>query len=327
LKHVLVTGGTGFIGIELVRRLCEMGLRPRVLVRRPHRAALLTALDVELVAGDLASNETLARTVEGIDTVFHLGGRASFESYRRLAPTLVDGTERLGRTAAAAGVRHFVFASSLFVYGDQSMPIGATTPADPQIGYGVAKLEAETRLGAIADTTDMTISCVRLPHVYGPQSILFDQVRRGIAVFPGEMANRCGQLHVEDSAAVLLAAGEQRWAGTSAVADDEVVTWREFFDVVSAYDPRVRLIALPKWLSYAGAAVLEPVFSRARRPTLYTKDTVTGFNLDVPVAPRLLASDLGVDLAYPSVRTGIPAVFDGYLRYRWRHPIMDRRWR
>ena len=115
MNKVLVTGGTGFIGVELVQQLCRLGLRPRVLVRRPHRAALLSSLPVDLVQGDLTSEPSLARALEGIDTVFHLGARASFESYRRLKPTVVDGTTRLGQMAAEAGVSHFVFSSSLFV--------------------------------------------------------------------------------------------------------------------------------------------------------------------------------------------------------------------
>ena len=78
-----------------MRRLSEMGIRPRVLVRRPHRASLLAPYEVEPIQGDLLSTETLKRAVEGVDTVFHLGGRASFESYRRLRPTIVEATAEL----------------------------------------------------------------------------------------------------------------------------------------------------------------------------------------------------------------------------------------
>lgn len=325
MKNVLVTGGTGFIGVELVRELCEMGIRPRLLVRRPHRAALLSSLDVELIQGDLASEPSLRRAVEGIDTVFHLGARASFESYRRLRPSIVDGTIALGRAAADAGVEHFVFSSSLFVYGDQERPIDASTPTDPAIAYGRAKLEAENALERLAAPAGMTVASIRLPHVYGPQSILFDQVRSGLAIFPGRMRNRCGHLHVDDSARVLVAVGRERWKGRSAVADDEIVDWAEFFTILQALYPGFRLVTLPRALGIAGAMVLEPLLSRRQKPTLYTKDTVVGFNLEVPVEPGLLWSDLSVTPRYPNVRQGISAVLDGYVRYRWRHPLMDRR--
>ena len=325
MRKVLITGGTGFIGIELVRELCNRGIRPRLLVRRPHRAALVSKLDVELVHGDLSSPAALSRAVEGIDTVFHLGGRASFESYRRLKPTIVDGTVALGRVAAEAGVRQFVFASSLFVYGDQTWPITPETPAVPAIAYGQAKLEAETELAAIASSHGMGLANVRLPHVYGPQSILFQQVRSGLAIFPGGMSNRCGQMHVEDAARLLTAVGELGWTGSSPVADDEIVDWSEYFAVLREFYDPLRLVSLPRWFGYSGAAVIEPLVSRKRRPTLYTKDTVVGFNLDVPVQPGLIWRDLDLRAKYASIREGIPATLDGYVQYRWRPALTDRR--
>ncbi|MGB9358333.1 MAG: NAD-dependent epimerase/dehydratase family protein [Acidimicrobiia bacterium] len=325
MQNVLVTGATGFIGVELIRQLGNLGIRPRVLVRRPHRAGLLTSFEIDPIQGDLLNAETLKRAVDGVDTVFHLGGRASFESYRRLRPTIVEGTAELGRLSAAAGVEHFVYASSLFVYGDQQQPIDEDTPVGPRLGYGRAKVEAEERLARIADGSGMTLASLRLPHVYGAQSILFQQVRSGFAMFPGGMANRCGQLHVSDAARILAAAGSTRWEGASAVADSQIVTWTEYFDLLKTLYPYFRMISLPRWFGYGGAAALEPLLSRQGRPTLYTKDTVVGFNLDLPVTPDLVWSDVGLVPKYPTIYEGIPAVLDGYVQYRWRHPMMDRR--
>ena len=325
MREMLITGATGFIGVELVQQLSACGYVPRVLVRRPHRAALLSTAEVTPYQGDLLSPRSLARAVDGVDTVFHLGGRASFESYDRLRPTIVDATETLGQLAADAGVRHFVFASSLFVHGETDGLIDAETPTRPRLGYGRAKLEAEDRLLSIARTSEMTVACVRLPHVYGSQSILFEQARSGVAIFPGAMSNRCGQLHVDDAARLLTAVGDRRWSGRSAVADQTTVTWSDFFEVLRSLDPSLRLIRPPRWLGIAGGSVLETIFSRSGRPTLYTKDTVVGFNLDLPVAPQLIWPELDLAPRYPSVYEGIPAVLDGYVRYRWRHPIADRR--
>ncbi|MDJ0924286.1 MAG: NAD-dependent epimerase/dehydratase family protein [Acidimicrobiia bacterium] len=325
MDRVLVTGGTGVIGVELVEELCRMGFRPRVLTRRPHRAALLSSYPVEVVHGDLSSEASLRRALEDIDTVIHLGARASFESYRRLKPTIVDGTVRLGQLAADSGVDHFVYSSSLFVYGGQETPIRSDTPALPVMDYGRAKVEAEDALLDISARSAMTVANVRLPHVYGPQSILFQQVRNGIAIFPGKMGNRCGQLHVADAARILAQIGLARWTGSSAVSDGETVTWSEFFSILEELYPRLRLVTLPSWFAYAGATVLEPLASRRSRPTLYTKDTVVGFNLDLPVEPGLIWEDLGIEPHYRSVHEGIPRVLDGYVRYRWRHPLQDRR--
>ena len=324
MRRVLVTGATGFIGFELAKQLSSLGLHPRLLVRRPQRAALLSSLDAEPVHGDLESPSSLRRAVTGIDTVFHLGARASFESYRRLRPTTVDGSVSLMRAAAAAGVKSFVFASSLFVHGSQDAPIDATTPPDPALGYGRAKQEAEIRLTGLADEAGIALGNIRLPHVYGSHSVLFEQIRRGLAIFPGSMTNQCGHLHVEDAARVLIEAGRQRWRGASPVADRHPADWREFFAIVREMDPRVMFVRLPQWMGYAGAAAAAPMLSLRTRPTLYTAGTVTGFNLNLPVSPDALWKELGTHPRYESVRQGIPAVLDSYIHFRWRHPLFDK---
>ena len=311
--------------MELIGQLARKGLKPRVLIRRPHRAALLNSFDIEPIQGDLTVPATLERAVQGVDTVIHLGGRASFESYGRLKPSIVDGTLQLARSAAATGVEHVVFASSLFVYGDQEGPIDHRTPASPQMGYGRAKLDAEEGIKEIAGANGMSVAALRLPHVYGTQSILFRQVRNGFAIFPGKLSNRCGQLHVADAAKVIYEVARTRWSGTSPVTDNEIVTWEEFFEVLTSLYPYFRLVTLPRGLSHAGAAVLEPLVSRRSRPTLYTKDTVVGFNLDVRVVPGLVWDEVGATPIHSGIHEGIPAVLDGYVHYRWRHPILDRR--
>ena len=325
MEQVLVTGATGFIGVELVRELSERGIRPRILVRRPHRASLLSAFDVDPVQGDLTNPESLRRAIDGVDTVIHLGGRASFESYRRISPTIVDATITLAEMAAHADVERFVFASSLFVHGSQWEPITQDTIPTPRLDYGRAKLEAEEALEQISADTGMAVASLRLPHVYGPQSILFKQIQSGYAIFPGGMTNRCGQLHVTDAARILAAVGDAGWTGRSPVADSTVVDWTEYFEVLRTFYPYFRFVSLPTWLGYTGASVLEPVLSREGRPTLYTKDTVVGFNLDVPVQPGLVWDDLGIEPRYPGIHEGIPAALDGYVHYRWRHPLMDHR--
>ena len=141
----------------------------------------------------------------------------------------------------------------------------------------------------------------------------------------GGMANRCGQLHVEDASRVLVAVGHAGWVGSSAVADSTIVTWTQYFEVMKALYPYFRLITLPRWFGYAGAGVLEPALSGRNRTTLYTKDTVVGFNLDLPVAPGLIWDDVGLEPRYPSIYQGIPAALDSYVHYRWRHPMLDRR--
>ena len=324
MKRVLVTGATGFIGYEVAHQLCEKGLRPKLMVRRPTRGALFARLPVDLVQGDLTRPATLARAVEGVDTIIHLGARATFESYERLRETNVEGTEHLMEAAIGAGVERFIFASSMFVYGSVNSPITSETTPVPELGYGRAKLEAETRLRTMADQVGMPLASIRLPHVYGPQSLLFHQIRSGLAVFPGSMKNQFSHLHVEDAARVLIGAAERGWSGESIVSDDLSLSWVEFFEVMREYYPRFHLLRVPAWLAHLGTLAIAPLLRLRGGPTMYTRDTIRGFNLNLPATAGLLWNELGLEPRYASVHVGIPAALDGSLHFRWRHPVFDR---
>ena len=324
MKNVLVTGATGFIGFELAHQLVARGFRPRLLVRRPTRAPLFASLDAELMQGDLRSEVSLRRAVQGVDTVFHLGARATFESYAQLVEPNVRGSERLMKAALEAGAQRFVFASSLLVHGSQKDPITSATPPNPALGYGRAKLEAERSLQAMTDGTSMALSAVRLPHVYGSQSLLFQQVRRGLLVFPGAMTNRYGHLHVADAARALIAVAESGWTGVSAIADYAPVDWIEFFSVLHAHYPRFRLLRIPEWLARLGAVALSPFVRLTGRPSMYTQGTVRGFNFNLPVQPGLLWGELGIEPLYRTFHEGIPASTDGALHFQWKNPVFDR---
>jgi nucleoside-diphosphate-sugar epimerase len=319
---ILLTGATGFVGTEVARQLASTEHQIRVMVHRPSRSPLLASLDVEPVFGDLLSVPSLRRAVEGVDVVIHLGARATFEAYSLLYPTIVEGTTQLARVGAEAGVEHIVYGSSMFVY-DGSTSVDDDTVANPTIAYGQAKLSAESAISRIAAAGGPTVANVRLPHVYGPQSLLFGLVRHGRVLFPGSGDNPFAQLHVEDAARVLIAAAFQRWSGTAPVADDDIVTWNDFFGILRTFAPEVRVLRVPRHLAMGAAAVGGALLGRLG-PTMVSADTVRGWNLSLALTSRPLWSELGLDPRYPSVVEGIPATLDGSVAFRWRHPLFDR---
>lgn len=321
--RILVTGATGFIGLEVARQLADAGDNPRLLVRRVSRAPLVAALDAEVVHADLGSRASLRRAVAGMDAVIHLAGRATFESADRLRPTLVEGTRDLVAEAVDAGVRSIVFGSSAFVHEGGPGTIDATTPPAPVLGYGHAKLEAEAVVASAA-ARGLACASLRLPHVYGPHSLLFGLVRRGFVPFPGHGRNRFAQLHVVDAAAALIAAARTGWSGTAPIADAWPCTWNEFFEVLTTYAPGVRIVRVDRRLAQAGADVLGRVLGAAG-PTMTTADTIRGWNLDVAIDSDATWTELGLRPAYRSVLEGIPATLDDVVAFRWRHPVADRR--
>jgi nucleoside-diphosphate-sugar epimerase len=324
MKNVLVTGSTGFIGIEVSRQLAARGLRPRLMVRRPLRGIMLKNLDAEIWQADLRSPRSLERVMKGIDTIIHLGARAAFESYSQLYPSIVRGSIHLMRAAIAAGVRQVVFGGSLLVYSETTTGIDQTTEPMPLSGYGQAKLEAEIRMAAMADTAGTRFVSLRLPHVYGAHSLLFDQVRHGRIIFPGKGKNRFAHIHVGDAARALIRAAEGEMSGCWVVADEQSCTWNDFFETAQTYYPRLRVTHMPQSIAYAGTRLLDVVYPMIGRTNPYPSGAVSCWNLQLPVVSGTLVQALGIEPTFPTIHEGIPNVLDDAISFYWLPSNLDR---
>ena len=172
---ILVTGATGFVGQELLARLAkEPDYVARVALRRPDATLPFDVERFPVHDFDSAECSTALRSCEA---VVHLAARVHVMRETSADPLLefrrvnVEGTLALARRAVDAGVRRFVFLSSIKVNGEETAPgrpFRAGDPANPGDAYGVSKLEAERGLQAIARTRGMELIIVRSPLVYGP---------------------------------------------------------------------------------------------------------------------------------------------------------------
>src|SRR5881628_2455367 len=149
MPRVLVTGGAGFIGSNLVRALLERGDDVRVLDNfSTGNRANLDGLDVDIVEGELRSYERVHNAVRGTEVVYHLGALGSVprsvQDPLTSSAVNVEGTLNVLLAARDEGVRRVVYASSSSIYGNASeLPLKESMPADPISPYGVAKLAAE----------------------------------------------------------------------------------------------------------------------------------------------------------------------------------------
>jgi nucleoside-diphosphate-sugar epimerase len=214
--RVLVTGGHGFLGSHLVDLLLARGFAVRCLLRRGRSEALLGGRPVEVVRGDLRSDEGLADAVRDMDLVFHVAGLVAARTPADFHAVNAAGTGRLA--AAVLGhsptCRRFVLVSSQAAAGPSldGRPVTEDLPPNPLSHYGRSKLEAELRLAALP----IPWTVIRPPAIYGPRDLallpFFAMAARGLAPGLEGPGRRFNLLHARDVARGILLAVEAEGA-------------------------------------------------------------------------------------------------------------------
>jgi len=163
---VLVTGAGGFVGRALVPYLSELGFEVVAATRLGISPGEVAVADIGPV-----TNWTVA--LAGCQAVVHAAARvdrmeeSAMEGLEKARRVNTAGSLELARQAATAGVRRFIFISSVKVNGESGF-FNANSPCQPVDAYGISKHEAEVGLAEIATQTGMQLIVLRLPIVYGP---------------------------------------------------------------------------------------------------------------------------------------------------------------
>ncbi|MDG7010639.1 MAG: NAD-dependent epimerase/dehydratase family protein [Nitrososphaerota archaeon] len=170
---VLVTGGLGFIGSNAVDALLSRGCAVTVLddLSTGDRANL-TSKKPGVVIADVADLQAVRKAAREKEAVVHLAAIAGIRGPSpsgRLQKVNVEGTGNLLEACAAAGVKNFVFASSLAVYQDRANDRGGKPVVAPASPYGRSKLEAEALCERFAADQGAACFALRLANVYGPR--------------------------------------------------------------------------------------------------------------------------------------------------------------
>ncbi|AND91069.1 UDP-glucose 4-epimerase [Bradyrhizobium diazoefficiens] len=165
---VLVTGASGFVGGHVVPALARQGWSVRRAVRRP------TGADDEVVIETIGPETDWQAALEGVDAVVHLAARVhhkheehAVQLYRNVN---IAGTLHLAHSAATAGVRQFIFVSTVLVHGRSNegrAPFSEKDILTPRGLYGMSKAAAEAGLRTLARDSAINISVIRPPLVYG----------------------------------------------------------------------------------------------------------------------------------------------------------------
>jgi 2-alkyl-3-oxoalkanoate reductase len=269
--RVCVTGGTGFLGGALVRRLLAEHAPVRVFARPSARANELESRGAEVVRGELGDPEAVARAVRGIELVYHVAAKVdSGGTAADFFETNVKGTERVLAACLEASVRRVVYESSIAVYGlvKNGENIDESTLYDefPKLRdfYSQSKLAADQLAVSFALKTGLSLAIMRPGIIYGPGKalplgLLSFNLGKSNFVF-GSPDLHFPLNYVENLIdAMQLAAnlkGDQPREFN--IVDDESLTLRRYHDTKSKVD-QTRTRFFPGWPVLAAAPVVDTV--------------------------------------------------------------------
>jgi nucleoside-diphosphate-sugar epimerase len=268
MSRILITGATGFVGRAVIAALRRDGHILSGTTRQPDLGQGPKGIPLYRIGG-LGHDMDWAPVVAGAEIVVHLAARVHVmkESAGRtktnqeagnLAAHMAvnaDGTRRLAEAAAEAGVRRFLFMSTVKVMGEEtvSMPFTESDGPAPEDAYGVSKLEGEAALTEVAARTGMEFTVLRPPLVYGPHVEgnflrLLRLCDRRVPLPIASIRNARSLISVGNlSSAVAVAAVHPAAAGeTFLVSDGEDVSTPELFRrVAGALGRRARQFSVP----------------------------------------------------------------------------------
>jgi dihydroflavonol-4-reductase len=249
--RVFVTGGTGFIGGHVVRKLRERGDDVRALVRTPAKGSALQELGCELVPGSLSDADAIRAGMEGCDAAIH--GAAVYEvgipesQHRAMYEANVVGTETVLRAALAANVPKVVYISTVAAFGNTRGEVVDETYEHPGTSYTSyyeqTKVEAHRLAKRLIAEDGLPATLVQPGGVYGPDdhSAIGQQMNQFLAgrlpllPFPETGFNL---VHVEDVANGVLLALDKGKVGEAYVLGGEITTMRGLMDTLAQVSDR-----------------------------------------------------------------------------------------
>ena len=253
-NSVLVTGGAGFIGSNIVVRLVREGKSVTVLdnFSSGYRVNLEPFPSVRIIEGDVRDAATVERAVKSSDVIFHLaasvGNKRSIDDPLSDASVNVLGTLNILEAARKAGVKKIVVSSSAGIFGElKTLPIREDHPVEPDSPYGCTKLCEEKLSLAYSKLYPMEVVCLRYFNVYGPNQ-RYDAYGNAIPIFvfrmlKGETIYIYGDgeqtrdfVHVDDVVnANMLAASVEGVSGAFNIASGTRITVNRLVGLIMGY--------------------------------------------------------------------------------------------
>ncbi|MGY3901499.1 UDP-glucose 4-epimerase family protein [Aeromonas lusitana] len=296
---ILLTGATGFVGGAVLNRLVQHpGLSVRTYGRRePVGLRLDSANNCFHVVGELGSAVDYASALQSVDIVIHCAAQAHVmnSSANNCADiyhdTNVDGSINLARQAIVAGVKRFIFISSVKVNGESTTnasPFSHASRPAPEDDYGRSKQAAEEGLRSLVVGTGMELVIIRPPLVYGPGvkgnfRSLLTIANRNLPLPLGAIDNQRSLVALDNLVDLIVTCVTHPHAAnqTFLVSDDQDISTTQLLEMMTwAAGKSPRLLPVPmSWLRLAGKltgkqAVIERLCGNLQVDISHTKETL-----------------------------------------------------
>lgn len=322
---ILITGGNGFLGRNLVLALQERGDSTRVLALPTEDTTWLDSRGVEVFRGDLRNPDVLTAPMRGVDGVFHLAAMiGAWRPMQDYYAVNVTGTENVCRAALANGVHRVVHISSAMVY---NMACGRPVTENDTLDsldepYSLTKAQGDKLVQRMIAEDQLPAVIIRPATLFGPGDRLnfgrlADRVREGRGIIIGSGDNAVPFVYITDIVQGLLLAMDYKHAVGQVynIGNDQPLTQKELFSSIAleigSSPPRIHVPYSPL---YAAAYIAERIatVSGNRIPPFVTRHGVKLYGADNHLSIDKARRDLGYEPRV-SIREGIQLAASWYL--------------
>jgi nucleoside-diphosphate-sugar epimerase len=322
----LVTGSTGFIGSYLVEKLIQHDYQVRCLIRKTTKVEYVNNLPVEFVNADFDDIESLRAAVDSVDYVFHLGGVTKSKDKEGYFHGNYETTKNLLIAVLKQNphIKRFTLASSLTAVGPGHglVPVDETAPYHPVTTYGKSKMEAEKE--CLARVSDLPITIIRPPAVYGPRDkdiyAFFKSVNGHIIPISGFGRKALSFVHAYDLVDGIIAATEHPKAVGQIyfISNEEIYDWEQFGNIAKKILGKWALnMRIPHFALYIVAAISESIARLQGKAALINIEKARdGIQTNWLCSPKKAQTELGFRTKL-SLEDGIANTIEWYKKNGW----------
>lgn len=292
--NILITGGTGFIGLLLADRLLQKGHKIRVLVRDEVKAYRLLSNKYEIHIGDITDKESLRGCCDGIDVVYQLVAKAgnelpSSKTLEQFRDVNVRGLDNICQEAIKARVKKFISVSSIAAMGIvRKGKINGDSPCEPYLPYQISKREGELLVLKLVKEKNFPAIIVRPAKVYGVGEREYSYLsiaklcKKGFFPKVGCGKNLVSHCYISDLINGLECCLDKGYIGSIyTFTSKESIGFNDTAKLISQLlGKKIIFIPIPKWLMFIIASFIEKIFVAMGKKAPVTKRNVEATTID-----------------------------------------------